>query len=569
MNPVVKRTIFFWYIASFLFPPGAWLFICWFSNLFSLDEVISIAASPLLGIYVIIYMTGAVLFLKKKLSIIEKYSESEASEKLAQKCIIQLPYIIIILQVVYSIIGPNTGLIGKEFIDSTEYMVGLFSGIQLIIGFTALFFIFFTISLEKWTYDIPIPSKGSLSFRSRLFIVSILSSTGIISMIILFAYTLVFKNPDIEALTILKKTSIIGVFGIGAILLSIIVFANQISRQLLRMKELASIISKGDVRSRLPVEERDEIGLVIESLNMIVFKIGSMIKNINFHTENLVSSSKDLSSISEKMSTGSKQTSEKSDSVAAASEQMSSNMNSISAAMEEATTNLNMVSSATEEMSSTINEIAQNSENARLITSDAVNKTEEASVQVNELGTSANEISMVVETITDISEQVNLLALNATIEAARAGEAGKGFAVVANEIKGLANQTAEASNDIKAKISGIQSSTEGTVNQISSISGIVGEINEIVSTIATAVEEQSVTTKEIAENVSQASLGVSEVNENVNQGSVTSGEVSKEIAQVTEASNEMNTSSSQVKTRAEELSDLAKILSEMMGKFKV
>ena len=79
-------------------------------------------------------------------------------------------------------------------------------------------------------------------------------------------------------------------------------------------------------------------------------------------------------------------------------------------------------------------------------------QTASASVSVDELGTAAREITKVLETITEISKQVDLLALNATIEAARAGDAGKGFAVVANEIKDLANQTAEAAGQIKERI---------------------------------------------------------------------------------------------------------------------
>lgn len=103
------------------------------------------------------------------------------------------------------------------------------------------------------------------------------------------------------------------------------------------------------------------------------------------------------------------------------------------------------------------------------------------------------------------------MALNATIEAARAGDSGKGFAVVANEIKELAQQTTNATEEIKDKIDGIQQATRTTINQIEKIATINGDIDNIVTTISAALEEQSVTTKNIAENVYQASLGVQEV----------------------------------------------------------
>jgi methyl-accepting chemotaxis protein len=121
----------------------------------------------------------------------------------------------------------------------------------------------------------------------------------------------------------------------------------------------------------------------------------------------------------------------------------------------------------------------------------------------------------VIKVITSIAQQTNLLALNATIEAARAGEAGKGFAVVANEVKELAKETAKATEDISRKIEAIQADTQGAVEAIARISGIINQISDIQNTIASAVEEQSATTNEIGRNISEASKGSTEIAQNI------------------------------------------------------
>jgi methyl-accepting chemotaxis protein len=314
---------------------------------------------------------------------------------------------------------------------------------------------------------------------------------------------------------------------------------------------------------------RDELDKMAAWINTFVTRVGNMIKDIAKDSQLLNNSSADLSSLSAQMSGGAEDMAGKSNTVASASEQMSSNMHSVASAMEEAATNIGMVASAAEEMTSTIAEIAQNSEKASNITSDAVVQTKSASTKVDELGNAAKEIGKVVETITEISEQVNLLALNATIEAARAGEAGKGFAVVANEIKDLAKQTAGATMEIKEKIAAIQGSTDGTVSEINQISKIINDVNEIVTTIATAVEQQSVTTKEIAGNVAQASQGIQEVSENVAQSSNVAEEIATDIAVVNQSAAEMSNSSAQVNLSAEELTKMGIKLNEMVGKFKI
>ena len=163
----------------------------------------------------------------------------------------------------------------------------------------------------------------------------------------------------------------------------------------------------------------------------------------------------------------------------------------------------------------------------------------------------------------------NLLALNATIEAARAGEAGKGFAVVANEIKELAKQTAEATLDISQKIEITRQSTSATAGEINEITKVIDDINEIVAQIASAVEEQSVTTREVTENLSQAFTGIGEVNENIAHGAAAAGEIARDITNVNSAAAEISGTASQVNISAAELSSLAGKLKKTMEAFKV
>ena len=342
-----------------------------------------------------------------------------------------------------------------------------------------------------------------------------------------------------------------------------------ITRPLSKGVELSKSMADGDMTKTMDVDQKDEIGVLASSLNSMATSLRRMITDIGKGVGSVDDSAGKLAAISNQMSSGTEETAHRANQVATAAEEMSANQSSVAAAMEQASVNVSMVATAAEEMSSTITEIAENSTRAKDITTSAVDQSKKASERVDELGRAADEINKVTEVITEISEQTNLLALNATIEAARAGEAGKGFAVVANEIKDLAKQTAEATLDIKNKISGIQQATGITVKEINEIATVIADVDQIVATIATAVEEQTATTREIAENVNQASSGIGEVNENVSQSSAVSEEIASDIAAVSKSAEEMSSASSQVKANAEELSKIAERLKEMIDKFTV
>ncbi|MBU0946779.1 MAG: methyl-accepting chemotaxis protein [Proteobacteria bacterium] len=406
-------------------------------------------------------------------------------------------------------------------------------------------------------------TAGSLSHTETLLAELVESTTTKVSDSVKNGETLAGDISTLILLAILAGTFL------AIVLVFFIVrsFFKPINNTVSMIKDIAE--GEGDLTKRLQVTSKDEMGELASWFNVFIAKIQEIIEKVAGNAVNLNTSSADLSSIASQLSSGAAQTLGKANTVATAGEEMSTNMNTVATAMEEASTNVGLVARAAEEMMSTINEIAENSKKASSISSQAVTQTKNASAQVGELGTAAKEIGKVVEAITEISQQVNLLALNATIESARAGEAGKGFAVVANEIKELARQTSVAADEIKVKVSGIQNSTEETVNEISTISKVVNEVNEIVSIIAIAVEGQSVTTSEIAGNIGQASQGLTEVSENVAQSSKVSSQIAVEIAEVTDAAGEISSSSSQVTLNAQELFRLAGELNKMVGRFKV
>jgi methyl-accepting chemotaxis protein len=369
-----------------------------------------------------------------------------------------------------------------------------------------------------------------------------------------------------------RARTIIGILLVAGILICVamgVVLTVMITRPLKAAVGQANLLANGDFSQTIDLEQKDEVGQLVDAMNIMSKNLRAMFQEIVQGTVTLTASSTELSAVSEQIANNSERTAEASGTVASAAEELSANMNGVAASTEEAEVSISMIVAASEEMTSTILEISKNTATGSEITQTAVIDAGQVSEKVDALGHAAEAISKVTETIEDISEQTNLLALNATIEAARAGDAGKGFAVVAGEIKALAQQTAEATQEISQKISGIQHTTSESVEAIGKITKVINEINEIVVSMATAIEEQSATTQEIANNVSQAASGVQSINENINQSSAVAGEVTRDIAGVSQAAGETREGSVQVSKSANELSELAEQLNGMIGRFKV
>lgn len=215
--------------------------------------------------------------------------------------------------------------------------------------------------------------------------------------------------------------------------------------------------------------------------------------------------------------------------------------------------NIGAAASAAGQISGAIDSISTQIASAVDIIQQAVQRAEQTNATMASLATTAENIGSVLTIIQKIAAQTSMLALNATIEAARAGDAGRGFAVVAGEVKTLAAQTTQATEDIAAHIAAIRGASGDAVQAIADIGGAIRSVDAIAGSISGAVEQQAAATREIARSANQAATGAKDV--------------SAAIAGVTEAAADVRTATQSLEAVARTLSDQAARLQGDVGTF--
>ena len=330
------------------------------------------------------------------------------------------------------------------------------------------------------------------------------------------------------------------VVAIGGGLLLAFLVARRVVTPVTEVSRVLDALAAGDLTQRTTVAPGDEIGAMAATLNGTTETLGRMVEGIDRNAKSMVGAAQGLSALSCQQTGHAAEAAAQASEAAATAVRVSASIGSFAAGIEQ--------------LVASVSEIAGNAGQAATVAQEGVALVTEADATMVRLGTSSDEIGAIIKVITEIAEQTNLLALNAAIEAARAGESGKGFAVVAGEVKDLARKTAEATADIGRRVTGIQGDSRAAQEELQKIREIVGRINDLQQTIASAVEEQSATSQELARNISQVAAAGTDISRNIDA--------------VAGAAKESSAGAVMTQQAAKELTNLAAELHQAVARFR-
>ncbi len=357
-----------------------------------------------------------------------------------------------------------------------------------------------------------------------------------------------------------KSTALAILLGGGLLAIIFAIFiavslSKMIVGRLRQAVDIARTIAEGRLDSKIEKSGTDEVGTLFESFAIMQERLRTMISQMKAGAEQLVAAGHEISSASTQLSVSTHEQSNAASAMAATVEELTVNINHISDNANEA----HAISTDSGRQSAEGSNVIQST----LASMQLIAETVQASaVQIGELGEHSEQISSIVNVIKDIADQTNLLALNAAIEAARAGEQGRGFAVVADEVRLLAQRTANSTQEITGMITKIQN---GTRSAVSGMDAGVEQVKQGVD-LANKADEAIVNIRDASSNVVNV---VNMISLALREQTAASQEVARNVERIAQMSQQNSQAVEETSETARTLQVLAKDLESQVGQFKL